>query len=147
MNTNPYIMKYKEWRNPSSLHEETIRYISELKFLDDEIQFLSDLIKEFTLELISGKNFDESRILINELSTYKKTLNTLLKDIETHKNNLQTLLDDIDIPDEEDEYQIDHNKLMSEAIAFNLKVRKLKAKIFDLIKKIMKVGKQKRLLK
>jgi hypothetical protein len=140
-------MKYKEWRNPSSLHDETVRCISELEFVNDEIQFLSDLIKEFTLDLISGENFEESREITNDLSAYEKSLKPLVKEIELHKNNLETLLDDIDIPDEEDEYQIDHNKLMSEATAFNLKVRKLKAKIFDLIKGIIKVGKQKRLLK
>ncbi|TVZ27571.1 hypothetical protein JM83_2621 [Gillisia sp. Hel_I_86] len=147
MNTNSYKMKYKEWRNPSSLHEETIRCISELEFIDDEIQFLSDLIKEFTLELISGKNFEESKAIINDLSAYKKALKPLLKEIEIHKNDLQTLLDDIDIPDEEDDYQIVHDKLISEARAYNLKVRKLKTKIFGLIKEIMKVSKQKRLLK
>ncbi len=147
MNTNTYKMKYKEWRNPSSLHDETVRCISELEFVNDEIQFLSDLIKEFTLDLISGENFEESREITNDLSAYEKSLKPLVKEIELHKNNLETLLDDIDIPDEEDEYQIDHNKLMSEATAFNLKVRKLKAKIFDLIKGIIKVGKQKRLLK
>ncbi|CAM4280766.1 hypothetical protein [Gillisia hiemivivida] len=124
-----------------------MRCISELEFVNDEIQFLSDLIKEFTLELISGENFQENRDIINDLSAYKKALKLLLKEIEIHKNSLQTLVDDIDIPDEEDEYLIDHNKLMSEAIAFNLKVRKLKTKIFDLIKGIIKVGKQKRLLK
>ncbi|RKS53694.1 hypothetical protein BC962_1948 [Gillisia mitskevichiae] len=140
-------MKYKEWRNPSSLHNETLRCISDLEFVRDEIQFLSDLIKEFTLELISSKHLEESKSIVSDLSTYEKTLESLLKDTENHKNNLQTLLDDIDIPDEEDEYQVEHNKIMSEAIAFNLKVRKLKAKIFDLIKEIMKVGKQKRLLK
>lgn len=140
-------MKYKEWRNPSSLHNETLRCISDLEFVRDEIQFLSDLIKEFTLELISSKHLEESKSIVSDLSTYEKTLESLLKDTENHKNNLQTLLDDIDIPDEEDEYQVEHNKIMSDAIAFNLKVRKLKAKIFDLIKEIMKVGKQKRLLK
>jgi len=140
-------MKYKEWRNPSSLHDETVRCISELKFVNDEIQFLSDLIKEFTLELISGENFEESRKITNDLSTYEQALKPMIKEIEIHKNNLETLLDDIDIPDEEDEYLITHNKLMSEAVAFNLKVRKLKAKIFDLIKGFIKLSKQKRLLK
>jgi len=137
-------MKYKEWRNPSSLHDETVRCISELKFVNDEIQFLSDLIKEFTLELISGENFEESRKITNDLSTYEQALKPMIKEIEIHKNNLETLLD---IPDEEDEYLITHNKLMSEAVAFNLKVRKLKAKIFDLIKGFIKLSKQKRLLK
>lgn len=140
-------MKYKEWRSPSSLHDETVRCISELKFVDDEIQFLSDLIKEFTVELVSGENFEESKKITKDLSTYEHALKPLVSEIEAHKNNLETLLDDIDIPDEEDEYLITHNKLMAEAVAFNLKVRKLKAKIFDLIKGFIKLSKQKRLLK
>jgi len=147
MENNKYKMKYKEWRNPSSLHNETLRCISDLEFVKDEIQFLSDLIKEFTLELISSKHLEESKSIARDLSTYEKTLEPLLKETENHKNNLQTLLDEIDIPDEEDEYQVEHNKIMHDVIAFNLKVRKLKSRIFDLIKEIMKVGKQKRLLK
>lgn len=147
MDNNRYKMKYKEWRNPSSLHNETISCISDLEFVKDEIQFLNDLIKEFTFELVSGKNFEESKKITNDLSSYEKALKPLVKEIESHKNNLETLLDDIDIPDEEDEYLITHNKLMAEAVAFNLKVRKLKAKIFDLIKGFIKLNKQKRLLK
>lgn len=139
-------MEDKEWRNPGSLHEETVRCISELEFVKDEIQFLSDLIKDFTLELISNEKLEESKRIVSDLRTYEKTLKPLFKETEIHKNNLQTLLDDIDIPDEEDEYQVDHNELMSQAMAFNLKVRNLKVRIFDLIKEIMKTGKQKRLL-
>ncbi len=147
MDNNRYKMKYEEWRNPNSLHEETLRCISELEFVKDEIQFLSDLIKEFTLELISDKYLEKSKSIVSDLSAYEKALIPLLKETVIHKNNLQTLLDNIDIPDEEDEYQVDHNKIMSETIAFNFKVRKLKARIFELIKVSMKVGKQKRLLK
>ncbi|KAA3621451.1 MAG: hypothetical protein DWP94_10405 [Flavobacterium sp.] len=147
MNFNPSSIKYIEWRSPDGLHEDTVNCISELKFIKDEIQFLSDLIKSHTLELLNKNAFAESKELAVELSDYKKKIKVLLTKLENHSNVLETLVDDIDIPDEEDEYKTAHYQLMFEAVGFISSFKKLKRRVFKLIKIILKEKKQRKLLK
>ncbi|MCW5519811.1 hypothetical protein J1N09_08165 [Aureitalea sp. L0-47] len=147
MHINPSSIKYIEWRSPEGLHEDTITCLSELRFLKSEISFLSNLIKSHTLELLSEDLFEESRKIALELSKQKKSVKPLIKKLMKHSNTLETLLDDIDIPDEEDEYKTLHYQLMFETVANLSKFKKLKRRVFRLIKKILKEKKKRRLLK
>ncbi|AVI49695.1 hypothetical protein C5O00_00345 [Pukyongia salina] len=147
MNFNPSSIKYIEWRSPDGLHEDTVNCISELQFIKDEIQFLSDLIKSHTLELLGKNAFSESKELAVELSEYKKTIKVLLTKLKTHSNVLETLIDDIDIPDEEDDYKTAHYQLMFETVGFISSFKKLKRRVFQLIKIVLKEKKQRKLLK
>ena len=147
MRINPSSIKYIEWRSPEGLHEDTVTSMSELRFLKSEISFLSDLIKSHTLDLLSENLFEESRKIATELSKQKKVVKPLLKRLNTHSNTLETLLDDIDIPDEEDEYKVAHYQLMFETVACLSKFKKLKRRVFRLIKKILKEKKKRKLLK
>jgi gas vesicle protein len=147
MHINPSSIKYIEWRSPEGLHEDTITCLSELRFLKSEISFLSDLIKSHTLDLLSENLFEESRIIAVELSKQKKRVKPLIKNLMDHSNTLQTLLDDIDIPDEEDEYKTAHYQLMFESVACISNLKKLKRRVFRLIKKILKEKKKRKLLR
>lgn len=147
MHINPSSIKYIEWRSPEGLHEDTITCISELRFLKDEILFLSDLMKSHTLDILSENLFEESRVIALELSKQKKRVKPLIKKLMNHSNVLETLLDDIDIPDEDDDYKNAHYQLMFEAVACLASFKKLKRRVFRLIKKILKEKKKHRLLK
>ena len=147
MHINPSSIKYIEWRSPEGLHEDTITCLSELRFLKSEISFLSDLIKSHTLDLLSENLFEESRLIAIELSKQKKRVKPLITNLMDHSNNLQTLLDDIDIPDEEDEYKTAHYQLMFESVAILSNLKKLKRRVFRLIKKILKEKKKRKLLR
>ena len=52
---------YVEWLNAELMHEESVKWLSELKFIKDEEHFFEDLIKLFTLQLIDSKNFSKSK--------------------------------------------------------------------------------------
>ncbi len=147
MHINPSSIKYIEWRSPQGLHEDTITCISEIRFLKDEIQFLSDLMKSHTLDILSENLFEESRVIALELSKQKKRVKPLIKELMNHSNVLETLLDDIDVPDEDDEYKNAHYQLMFEAVACLASFKKLKRRVFRLIKKILKEKKKHKLLK
>lgn len=146
MHINPSSIKYIQWRDPEGLHEDAMSCISELQFVKDELQFLSDLMTSHTLDLISKENFEESKSLAVQLSAKKKYVSQLLKNLVTHANLLQTLVDDIDVPGETEEYKTVHYKLMFEAAAYLAKFKKLKRNIFSLIKSILKDKKKKKLL-
>lgn len=139
-------LKFIKYHNPENLHKDTLICTSQLLFVKDELGFLSELIKEYTIDLISEKIFEQSKTIASELVQLKKELKPLISKIENHKNDLQMLLDDIELPNELEEYKKLHYKLMFEAIAQNAKFKTLKKKIFSLIKDIMKINKSKRLL-
>ncbi len=147
MEINKSNIKYIEWRSTEDLHEDILNSISELRFIKDEQQFLEDLIKNHTLDLISGNAFEKSKEAVSKLSQHKKKLKPLLKKAMAHSNNLQILLDEEEVPGELEGYKEDHYKLMFEVVAYYSKFKKIKRKIFNLIKQIMKEGKQRRLLK
>ena len=147
MKVNPSSVTYIAWRDPIGLHEDTLKCLSELRFVKDELKFLNDLVGGYTLELISEKHYEESRILVVQISKLKKELKPMIKELQRHYNELETLVDEVDIPDEDDEYKAVHYKLMFAAVAFLSKFKKLKRKIFRLIKTILKDKKKRKLLK
>ncbi len=138
--------KYVEWRSSEELHETSLYWISELKFIKDEQHFLEELIENHTLQLISKTTFDISKPIVQALSKSKKNIEPLLKKIINHHNELTILLDGIDQPIEEKKYKEEHRKLMVAVNEFLMEYREVKRNIFDLIKTIIKQSKQKRLL-
>ena len=146
MEINRSNIKYIEWRSTEDLHEDIRNSISELRFIKDEQLFLEELIKGHTLQLISGTNYEESKEVILMLSNHSKKLQPLLTRLKKHSNNLQILLDEEDVPNEMEDYKEVHYKLMFDVINYYSKFKKIKQKIFLLIKKLMKKGRQKLLL-
>jgi hypothetical protein len=146
MKINASSIKYIQWRDPQGLHEDTTGCISELRFAKDELQFLDDLMKSHTLDLLSTINFDESRALASEISMKEKLLGPLMKKLIAHANLLQTLVDDIEVAGETEDYKNAHYKLMFEAAEYLAKFRKLKRKVFSLIKSILMDKKKRKLL-
>lgn len=139
-------VKYIEWKSPDELHETSLNWISELKFIKDEQHFLEELIENHTLELISGERFEKSKAIVNELSELSKKIDPLLKKIINHTNELTILIDGIDQPVEEKQYKKNHSKLVVEVSNYEEIYKDNKRKIFELIKSIIKQKKQKRLL-
>ena len=146
MKTSSTHLKFIKFHNPEELHEDTLTCLSQLLFIRDELDFLNELIKDYTLDLISEKLFENSKAIANELIGLKKELKPLIFKVENHKNNLQMLLDDDNVPNELEDYKDLHYKLMFKAVAFNASFKTLKKRIYILIKDIMKTNKSKRLL-
>ncbi len=139
-------VKYVEWQTPEELHETSLDWVSELKFIKDEQHFLDELIKNYTMQLISEKTFEESKEIVNELSQKRKVIEPLLKKIINHHNKLTVLVDDVDQPKEEKQYKEDHRLLLKEISKYFNTYKEVKRKVFEFIKTIIKQGKQKRLL-
>ena len=145
MNVNPTHIRYIEWRDPEGLNEDTTECISQLQFINDELDFLGELIKEHTIQLKARDTFEKSKTIFDKVILLQKELKPLIAQVEIHRNGLQTLMDDIDVPDELQDYKTEHYKLMFESIGFNSKFKKLKKEIFALVSSIMKLNKKKRL--
>lgn len=138
--------RFVEWSSPDELHEASLLWRSELQFVNDEQHFLDDLIKNHTLELISGELYQKSLAAISDLEKEKKQLTQLLEKVGTHINKLEILVDGINQTIEEKQYKQDHYVLNVEVSRYLEDYKETKKDIFNLIKLILRRAKEKRLL-
>jgi len=147
MKTKKVSAKYVEWLNAEDMHQASRNWISELRFIKDEQHFFEDLIKDHTLQLIDPENFPKSKIIIENLKKLQKKNKSLIKKIIVHENKLQVMVDGIDEPQKEEAYKDKHRELIIIISKYLKDYRKLKTKLFEVVKTAMKKEKQKLLLK
>ncbi|GAL65809.1 hypothetical protein [Jejuia pallidilutea] len=138
--------KYKVWLNADVMHEASRNWLSELRFIKDEQQFLTNLIKSYTLQLIDETHFSESQKIVEALSDMQKQNKTFIETVKTHENQLLIMVDGVDQIKEEQAYKEAHRVLIIDINAYFKRYRALKKQLFQTIEDIMKHEKQKRLL-
>lgn len=138
--------KYIEWLNAELMHEESGKWMSELRFIKDEESFFEDLIKLFTLQLIDSENFSKSKEIVELLKSLRVKNIELINSIVIHERELKIMVDGKDQLKEEDAYKVTHRELLIAVKRYFKEYRKLKSQLFKTIKGIMKSEKQKRLL-
>lgn len=138
--------KYVEWLNADIMHEASRNWLSELRFIKDEQQFLSNLIKSYTLQLIDASHFAESKKIVETLEALQKKNKKYIETVKTHENELLIMVDGIDQLQEEEAYRNKHRTLLVNINYYFKEYRKLKKQVFRAIEDIMKHEKQKRLL-
>ena len=146
MKTKKQIYRYLEWKSPEEMHQTSLEWISEFMFIKDEKLFLNDLIKSYTLQITSLGLFEESRKLITAISNSELELDLLLRKVRIHEYQLSIMLDDVDQPKMEKVYTETHRDLIFTIDNYLMEYRKLKGSLFQMISKVMKKEKQKRLL-
>ena len=138
--------KYVEWLNADIMHEASRNWLSELRFIKDEQQFLSNLIKSYTLQLIDASHFAESKKIVETLEALQKKNKKYIETVKAHENELLIMVDGIDQLQEEEAYRNEHRTLLVNINYYFKEYRKLKKQVFRTIEDIMKHEKQKRLL-
>ncbi|MCM4152663.1 hypothetical protein DHD05_13780 [Arenibacter sp. N53] len=138
--------KMIEWLDPNEMHEASLKWMSELKFIRDEQLFLNDLVKSYTLQLTDSEVFTESKEIIGAITTAEKEVIILMKKVQAHENQLEIMLDQIDQLKLEKEYTETHWELNTEMNSYSVHYRELKSRLFKLVTKVMKKDKRNRLL-
>lgn len=146
MENNTKKKAYTEWLSADEMHEESKKWSSELKFAKDEQKFLNTMIKDYTLDLIDVKIFDEVKCIVDSLNLAEKNLIEIFKKVQLHENQLLIMVDDVDQIKMENAYLETHAGLEKEIHEYFVNYRSSKTKIFKIISNIMKKKKQKRLL-
>ena len=146
MKTKKQIYRYLEWKSPEEMHQTSLEWISELKFVRDEQLFLNDLVRSYTLQITGLGLLDESRKLITAISNSESEADQLLKKVQVHENQLSIMIDDVDQPKMEKAYTETHRDMIFAIDTYLTNYRQLKGSLFQLISKVMKKEKQKRLL-
>ncbi|MBT8178674.1 MAG: hypothetical protein KJO94_08245 [Eudoraea sp.] len=143
MGTKP---RYIEWISPEEMHSATLAWLSELKFIKDEQRFLNGLVKSYTEQLINHKIYDKSKQLVGEILDAENELDRLLKKVQVHENQLEIMIDDVDQPKMEKAYRETHLELLQLMQGYLEDYRDLKTQLFNLLTRVIKQEKQKRLL-
>ncbi|MGB5371176.1 MAG: hypothetical protein WBN18_12170 [Flavobacteriaceae bacterium] len=137
---------YLEWFSPEELHEASLTWFSELRFARDEQAFLNDLVKSYTLQLTEHNRFEKSKAIVTALSKIEKEGVSLMKKVQTHENQLEIMLDGVDQLEMEKAYLKTHKELLIAVGDYMNSYRKIKESLMDLVSKVLKEEKQKRLL-
>ncbi len=133
-------------KNISELHQKTQNWISEINFIKIEQNFLRELIGSHILELCNTNSaFNEAKFLLKGIDHEDKLGHELIKSIDIHKMNLALLIENIYLK-KEDEFRKDHTELKNEVINYIQNFKYIKKQVFELVLKIMKKEKQKKML-
>jgi hypothetical protein len=147
MKSSEKIKSYVEWLSAEELHYDSQNWISKLNFAKDEQRFLQNLIKDYTLDLLDAKVFNEVKPAISDLKELENEHEQLHKKVKLHENQLQIMVDDVDQLKMEEAYVKTHMNLTIEVNNYFEKYQSVKTAIFNIISSVMKNRKQKKLLK
>ncbi len=139
-------LKYIKWQDSQGLHEDTVHSISDIQFIKDELQFLRDLLTNYTLVLIHEKTLERAKKIAGELDAYELSAQQLHQDLKQHEHNLQKLLKKVEIAKQLTHYKNIHYQLMMRLINFYTDFRKTKERIFKVFTELLKQEKSRRLL-
>ena len=135
----------KENKSVYILHEETMHWMNELEFMNDEQLFLEHLLGSHFLELSSSELYDTTRKLIKKLKEVEKMGRALMDTIQLHNKHMATMIESF-----QKEYNKsldkEHLQIKKDFENYALNFRYVKRKIFGIIKEIMKEHKQKLLI-
>ncbi|RDY58187.1 hypothetical protein [Flagellimonas nanhaiensis] len=137
---------YREWFSADELHVESKKWNSELEFAKDEQKFLNNMVKDYTLDIIDANMFNTIKPVVEMLDTLEKDLQKLFKRVRLHENQLQIMVDDVDQKRMENAYLDTHADLKEEVEEYFEQYRDTKTKMFNIVSKVIKKKKQKRLL-
>lgn len=146
MKTKTHKGTFREWLSPEELHEESKKWLSELNFSKDEQDFLNNMVKDYTLDIIDSDMFNAVQPVVEILNKSEKEVEEILKKVRLHENQLQIMVDDVNQNRMENAYLDTHADLDKELGRYFKNYREAKTKIFDIVSQVIKRKKQKRLL-
>jgi hypothetical protein len=139
-------IKFIKWLSAEDMHNNSKEWLSELEFIKVEHLFLDDIINSFALQLIDKTYFSDSKKIIEAINSSTKENEKLIKVIRKHENDLKIMIDGINQHKDEEAYKDEHRNITVIIHKFLKEYKILKKELFDMIKKIKKTQKQKRLI-
>lgn len=120
-------------------------WISEIKFIKIEQNFLRELLTEHVLGLCETKKFNKAKLLLSGIEHENKLADVLIENIKEHKINLTLLIENIYLK-REDAFRKNQEYLKIEVVNFIDNFRYIKEQVFELVLLVMKKNKQQKLL-
>jgi hypothetical protein len=127
------------------LHERTKQWVSEIKFIKIEQDFLKELLSEHIMGLCVNDKFKIGKLLLNGIEHEYKLGDELIISIKDHRMNLALLMENIYLK-KEDDFRKNHELLKNEVKNYIQNFKYIKEQVFELVLVIMKKEKEKKLL-
>ena len=142
---NKQKFRYLEWNDAEDIHDVTVLWKSQLEFVATEQAFLSELLSEHTLQLLSHNGYEQTKHIAAQLDDHMDKLPELRKQLEEHFNKVIILLDGKDELKKERAFQDVHLSLAITMEDYFDSFRSLKQEVFNVMKKVFANSKQKRI--
>ena len=143
MNTKSGMHNYQEWFSPEEMHEQSKKWLSELKFIEDEQQFLNTIIQSFAIKPLNKNEFLQINSFKTGLTENQRKLKQLSTQVQKHINQLVIMMDGVNQLEMEKAYNKTHKSLLQTIDKYLLEYRTLKEKGFIKLTSILKEGKEK----
>ena len=127
------------------LHDDSLKWITELDFIADEQAFLENLLSSHFLELSSSDHYEATRKLIKKLKEVEKSGRELIDTIQLHNKHMATMIESKQLEYDEN-LEAEHERIQLDFDNYLVKFKFVKKKIFNMIKQIMLDHKQKLLI-
>lgn len=139
----------KNWlgreKSVEELHNDSRQWISEIKFIDDEIRFLEHLLSSKYIDCLDAGLFTKIEALVTQISDEKIAGKTLIEIINNHETILVDLIKNNNVESNKNYLQT-HKNIGREIYIYTKKYKKIKKEIFDIVENVMKQKGQKKLI-
>jgi hypothetical protein len=139
----------KEWfgriKSTEELHTDSLTWLSEIKFISDEMTFLSHLLSWNYINFLSYGIDKKIESLVKKVAKLRKNCKMLIKLIKKHDSILSELIDAESVIGNKNYFE-SHKQFEKEIMFLIKKSRRLKKQIFEKVEFVMKQKEQKKLL-
>ncbi len=136
----------QESDNWKMLYILTEHWQSDLRFFEDELRFLRDLIDKYFFRLIDEANMEKTRKHVTRLAKLETQRAILSRSVTRHLQHLANFLEN-PFPYNTQSYRDEHAKLEIGVVEYLKNFRQMKRDIFGLLNTVMESEKTNPLLK
>ncbi len=131
------IQIHVEQLSSMQLHAASKSWLSSLRFIEDELRFIENLLHSYVFEPTTPNLFERLQDYVERLQTIQKQKEKLHKQLLEHENSLSGVLECPDHPGNSS-YRERHRELHIEYLLFDTDYQKLKSEIFNYAGGILK---------
>lgn len=139
----------KDWQNREKsvqeLHNDSMLWISEINFINDEVRFLEHLLSAKYIDCLAAGLYKKIEELVHKLKEQKKVGDTLKIVTKEQEVILTDLIKRNNVLSNKN-FLENHKKLELEVSYYIKKYKRLKKQIFDIVENVMKQKVQKKLI-
>ena len=121
----------------AQLHAATKSWLSSIRFIEDELKFIENLLQSYVFEPNTPNLFERLQDYLERLQTINSQKKKLTNQLQEHENGLSGVLECKGHPTSKS-YGDRHRELHIEYLLFETDYQKLKAEIFNYAGGILK---------
>lgn len=124
------------------LHQISVKWLSEMKFWDIELDFFKNLLDKYFLSIATSREMDNLEQLQKKIiHTKVEVLDRIFQEVMDHEKKLSELVEN-EFSHDEQEYRDVHKDYEEQIISFKKEFQLLKKEVFGFVEGIIKQKKK-----